>query len=165
MCATAFILFYRKEVMQTKLFSCGMLGDLSMPSRLGSGNCQRALSSFRRFATQFKSYQTIENNPTASRDAGADSAVRVRRLALPIPCALPYTLPLYRIYCMQRGCSSHPLLSVPYTFQTGFVYLFFSLRAKKNVPMIRQTTVSAMMAMSVTAGLNSTTLEYSGVPA
>ncbi len=44
-------------------------------------------------------------------------------------------------------------------------YLFFSLLAKKNVPTTRHTTVIASIAASVTAGLNSTTLPYSGVPA
>lgn len=43
-------------------------------------------------------------------------------------------------------------------------HLFFSERAKKNVPIIRQTVVQMAMAIKFTNGLNKTTLAYSDVP-
>jgi len=45
------------------------------------------------------------------------------------------------------------------------IYLFFSDCAKKNVPSIRHPAVSTAMAAKFRAGLNITTLSYSGVPA
>jgi hypothetical protein len=43
--------------------------------------------------------------------------------------------------------------------------LFFSDRAKNIVSVIRQITVSTVIAAKLTTGLNITTLSYSGVPA